>query len=354
MATIAAGPRVGAAGAGWLLPACVAIALWSLAPTLAALASRVPPLQLTALCMAVACAASAPLLRQAGTVDASPAAVPLRQLLAAAALVMGAVAFYLAALRHVPAAEAALVAYTWPLFLTIAVELITTGRVRPGVVAGCVMAFGGAAALLQPDDGMALQPDPGHGLALASGLCWVGFSLLARRGQASLNRAMARVFALAAALALAGHVVLETALWPIPGDVMAWIVFIGVGPYGLAFVFWQLAVQRGPGAVVGTLAYSVPVLSTIVLIVAGMAAFDWRLPLAGLAVAGGCLLGAGPRLPRGLAGAVVRRLVLVPRGAGERSMQRLLLPVARVALAAPLMALAARRGVRHLRAARGA
>ncbi len=281
----------------WLAPAAAAIGLWSLAPTLAALATTVPPLQLTALCMVAAWAVTAPLQawQRRGRQSAGP--MSLVTLLTAAALMPGAVGFYLAALRHVPAAEAALIAYTWPLLFTVTVELLTTRRIRPGVLAGCVIAFGGAAAVMQPEGGAAIGVQVGHGLALASGLCWVGFSLLARQAGSGLNASMAHVFALAAALSLLGHGLVETALWPLPAELMIWIALIGAGPYGLAFVCWQAALRHGPGAVVGTLAYSVPVLSTGVLIAAGMAAFDWRLPLAAVAVALGCLLSL-PRSPR--------------------------------------------------------
>lgn len=142
----------------------------------------------------------------------------------------------------------------------------------------------------------------GYAFAFASGTCWAAFSLLARQQPIPLSGIMPRLFGLATVWAVVGHVLVEQTLWSIATDEPASIVFIGCGPYGLAFVAWDTALRRGRSATVGTLAYAVPVLSALLLIAAGMARVDGRLMVAAVAVVAGCAL-ASRRQPESTAAA---------------------------------------------------
>ena len=276
---------------GWagVVPAAVAVGLWSLAPVLAELARAVPPLQLTAMVVAVATVATWPVGRLLGKRRDDLGAVPMHTWVAGPLLVLGAIGFYFVALRLAPAAEAALVTYTWPILFVIVAELVQVRRVRIHSVAGTALAFGGAAImLLRPAGGMGDPSWAGYACAFASGTCWAAFSLLARQQPVPLAGIMARLFALAGLWALTGHALVERTLWSLPSDEIASVALIGLGPYGLAFVAWDAALRRGRSATVGTLAYAVPILSALLLIAAGMASLDWRLVVAALAVATGC------------------------------------------------------------------
>lgn len=281
---------------GGVVPAAVAVVLWSLAPVLAELARAVPPLQLTAMVAGIATLATWPVGRLAGRRDGDPIAVPPRIWLSGPLLVLGAIGFYFVALRLAPAAEAALVTYTWPVLFVIAAELVQVRRVRINSLAGTIVAFSGAALVLL--DPSAPTDDPawgGYAFAFASGACWAVFSLLARQQPVPLSGIMPRLFGLATFWAVVGHLLFEQTLWSIATGELASIVFIGCGPYGLAFVAWDTALRRGRSATVGTLAYAVPVLSALLLIAAGMARIDWRLAVAALAVVAGCALASRRR-----------------------------------------------------------
>jgi drug/metabolite transporter (DMT)-like permease len=282
-----------------LLPAAIAVTLWSLAPVLAGLAERVPPLQLTALCLAVSAFVTWPVVHlldgPAGTRAGAP---PLALWLGGPWLVIGALGFYFAALRLAPAAEAALVTYTWPVLFVIASELVQSGRVRGPSLAGAALAYSGAALVLVGPEALAAEGSlAGYACAFASGTCWASFSLAARMQRVPTTGVMPRLFVLGAAYALAGHALLEPTLWPIGQETRLMIVLIGAGPYGLAFLAWDRALRRGPSSTVGTLAYAVPVLSAVLLVAAGMATASWRLPLAAAAVVGGSFLAGRTRLP---------------------------------------------------------
>lgn len=285
--------RIHIAGLDGLMPALTAVVLWSLAPALATLVRQVPPLGLTALCLAVAALVTWPLARRRG---APAAAVPVTTWLVAPLLVSGAIGLYFGALRQAPPAEVALVTYTWPVLFVLAAELVQVRRVRPASVGGAALAFAGAGIVLAPAAGGVAVPWIGYALGIGSGCCWATFSLLARYQAVPLAAIMPRLFALGALITGAAHALLEPGLWPLPVGLAVTIGLVGAGPYGLAFLAWDAALRSGRSALVGTLAYAVPVLSALLLVATGLASADWRLPVAAAAVVGGCAVaGRGPR-----------------------------------------------------------
>ena len=71
--------------------------------------------------------------------------------------------------------------------------------------------------------------------------------------------------------------------------------WLALSLYGLAMAAWDLALRKGPTALVGSLAYAVPVLAALFLVLAGIAAPDWRLSLAAVLVVLGSLVASGRR-----------------------------------------------------------
>eukprot|EP00581_Thalassiosira_minuscula_P032428 CAMPEP_0183780478 /NCGR_PEP_ID=MMETSP0739-20130205/56430_1 /TAXON_ID=385413 /ORGANISM="Thalassiosira miniscula, Strain CCMP1093" /LENGTH=47 /DNA_ID= /DNA_START= /DNA_END= /DNA_ORIENTATION= len=47
------------------------------------------------------------------------------------------------------------------------------------------------------------------------------------------------------------------------------MMLLGLGPVGLAFFVWDIGVKQGDIQMLGTASYAAPLLSTIVLVVAG-------------------------------------------------------------------------------------
>ena len=64
---------------------------------------------------------------------------------------------------------------------------------------------------------------------------------------------------------------------------------------GAAFFLWDEGMKRGDPRLLGTLAYAVPVASTLLLVASGEAALEWRLVAAMALVAGGGWLAARAR-----------------------------------------------------------
>jgi drug/metabolite transporter (DMT)-like permease len=65
---------------------------------------------------------------------------------------------------------------------------------------------------------------------------------------------------------------------------------MGAGPTGLAFFVWDVGMKRGNIKALGGLSYATPLLSTLLLILAGRARPSVELALACLFIVGGAVL----------------------------------------------------------------
>lgn len=90
----------------------------------------------------------------------------------------------------------------------------------------------------------------------------------------------------------------ERAVWP---SMTEWgaLVLMGAGPTGLAFFVWDVGMKRGNIKALGGLSYATPLLSTLLLILAGRARPSMELALACFLIVGGAVLASrdlwGPR-----------------------------------------------------------
>jgi drug/metabolite transporter (DMT)-like permease len=198
---------------------------------------------------------------------------------------------YFSALGMAPPAEAGLIAYLWPLLIVLLSGLLPGERLRAGHVIGAVVSFVGA-GLIVTAGGAGFDPAhlPGYGLALICAVFWAVYSVVSRRfGQ--IPTASVTVFCLATAV-LSGlaHLALEQTVWPIGLPGWAAVVGLGLGPVGLAFFVWDVGVKKGDIQVLGVASYAAPLLSTLVLVAAGITAPTSVLVLAALFIAGGAAL----------------------------------------------------------------
>jgi drug/metabolite transporter (DMT)-like permease len=277
--------------------AAFAVVLWGVLPLLRGAIDQVPPLLTTA--VALGCAALAETLRGWLAELARPAAaratgsasLPAGRGLVLSATLVGAIGFYFVGLDWAPPAQVTLVTYVWPLMFVAASEVLTFGRVRGVVLAGCAVAFAGSAVLVTAgaDGGAARAHGLGYAAGLASGLCWVVYSLALRRGPTLGPGAWPQLFTLAAVFAAALHAALEPAA-ALGAGTLAVCAVIGTGPYGLAFVAWAYGVRRGPARTVGALAYAVPFVAAGALVLVGGVQPSWQLAVGGATVVAGVVL----------------------------------------------------------------
>lgn len=270
----------------------IAVLLWSLLALFTVGTSPVPPLQLTAICFSIG-----------GMIGLIWTGVygNFRQLLQinwrvyafGTAGLFGYHFLYFSALRSAPAAEAGLIAYLWPLLIVLFSGLLPDETLRRGHIIGALISFAGAAMIvLNGSTGFQTDAMAGYGLALMCALTWAGYSVLSRR-LGNIPTDSVAIFCLAtAALSALAHLALETTVWPQTTVGWASIIALGLGPVGLAFYVWDIGVKHGNIQLLGVASYAAPLLSTFVLIAAGIAEATWALLFAALLITSGAALAA--------------------------------------------------------------
>ena len=101
------------------------------------------------------------------------------------------------------------------------------------------------------------------------------------------------VFCLATALlSLPLHLMFEQTVLPTTALGWASITGLGLGPVGLAFFVWDIGVKQGDIQLLGTSSYAAPLLSTLALVLFGVAAPSMTLLWAAVLITGGALAAA--------------------------------------------------------------
>ena len=124
----------------------------------------------------------------------------------------------------------------------------------------------------------------------------VGLFGASRRLKATPNEAVAGFCLATAALAALCHFAFETTVVPAGAGQWLAILGLGLGPVGLAFYVWDYGVKNGDIRLLGVAAYAAPVLSTLILVLAGFAPATPALALAcALIVAGAAVASFRPK-----------------------------------------------------------
>ena len=270
----------------------VAVLLWALLALLTVGTAPVPPFQLNAICFTIGGIAG--LVWSAATGGLGRLRrVPLAAYGLGVGGLFGYHAFYFSALRLAPPAEASLIAYLWPLLIVLFSGFLPGERLRAGHLLGALVAFAGAAVLvLRAADGLGGGMAMGYVFAGLCALTWSSYSVLSRRFAAVPTDAVT-VFCLATAvLSAVLHLALEDTAWPEGTRGWAATVLLGLGPVGLAFYVWDIGVKKGDIQLLGVASYAAPLLSTVILVLAGITPPAPTLLLAAVLIAGGAALAA--------------------------------------------------------------
>lgn len=269
-----------------------ALVLWAFLALLARGAAGLPPLQVTAMAFAAGGGLATAWLAATGGLSA------LRQPPIAWVHGVGGLfgyhALYFVALAWAPPVEASLINYLWPLLIVLFSAPILGLHLGPRRLAGVLLGFVGCALVVGP--GAAFPPGaaPGFLCAAAAALVWALYSVTARRLSAIPTEAVAGFCLASAALAALSHLAFETTVVPSPREWAA-ALLLGLGPVGAAFFLWDVGMKRGDPRLLGTLAYAVPVASTLLLILSGEGEAGPRVLAAAALVVGGGWLAASAR-----------------------------------------------------------
>ena len=247
-----------------------AVVLWSALALMTAASGAIPPFELAALTFAVGGAAG--LIYAAARGKLGALRQPPEVWLVGVGGLFGYHALYFAALRHAPPAQASLVAFLWPLLIVLMSAMLPGERLRPSMSPARRSGFCGAALLFAGQVRPTAAGSAGAGARLRFRLV----ELLDRLAlpQGAPTEAVAGFCLVTAALAAVAHLAFETTVWPARLSEAAAILGLGLGPVGLAFYVWDHGVKHGDIRLLGVAAYAAPVLSTILLVAAGLRAGD--------------------------------------------------------------------------------
>lgn len=269
-----------------------AVIMWALLALLTAASGSVPPFQLSAITFAIGTAVG--LVMRAMTPAAKHDPIPPIVWVIGIAGLFGYHYFYYTALRNAPAVEASLIAYLWPLLIVVGSALLPGEKLRWFHVAGAALGLAGAFLIVTRGGTLSFDPQYSFGYMMAAvcAVTWSSYSLLSRRFPSVPTSVVTWFCAATAILSLICHLLLEETVWP--QDTGQWLAVVGLGlmPVGAAFYAWDHGVKRGNIQVLGAASYAAPLLSTLVLIVAGAAEPSFYILAACVLITAGAVLAA--------------------------------------------------------------
>jgi drug/metabolite transporter (DMT)-like permease len=203
-------------------------------------------------------------------------------------------AVYFAAIRAAPAIEVSLVAYLWPLFIVVLSSFLPGEKLQAHHVIGVVLGLLGAVFVISKGQLFSVigNFNIGHALAFACALIWSSYSVLSRRNAHVSSDVVATFCLVTAFLALIAHLLFETTVWPVGQTQWLAVLALGVVPLGLGFYAWDYGVKHGDIMVLGATSYAAPLLSTLVLVVAGQASLSWPIIIGCVAITAGAIIAA--------------------------------------------------------------
>lgn len=247
-----------------------AIVLWSSLALMTVVTAELPPFQVLAITFAIGGGCGLVLAALRGRAGLRELRQPWPAFALAVVALFGYHALYLIAFRHAPAVEVNLVNYLWPLLIVLFAMALPGERVRGAQLLGAMLGLIGVAVMVTRGQGIAIDPAhlPGYAAALFAALIWAAYSVLNRRFHAVPSSAIAASCLAVALLSTIAHVALETPVMPSAREAML-LVAMGLGPVGIAFRWWDIGTKHGDIAVLGTLSYAAPLLSTLLLLLSG-------------------------------------------------------------------------------------
>ena len=253
-----------------------AIVLWSSLALLTVATGPLPPFQVLAIGFGIAGLCGTALTAARGRVGWREWRVPPAALALTSAGLFGYHALYFFALKRAPAVEANLINYLWPLLIVLFSALLPGVRLRAGNVVGALLGFAAAALLIAGGASATAGQGalPGYAAALLAAVAWAGYSVLNRRFADMPGSAVVPACLVVALLGALAHLAFEHTVLP---SVPQWIALavMGLGPVGIAFRLWDRGTRHGDLALLGSLSYLAPLLSTALLIAAGRTQTRW-------------------------------------------------------------------------------
>ena len=160
--------------------------------------------------------------------------------------------------------------YLWPVWIVLLSAVLIREKTRLlTTTAGAILGFAGIVVARGPAEILRVPENPlPLFLALLGGFLWACYSVLLRRwwipaeqGGTAFHFTLCALMA-AAVAAIRGE---WQGLPSIGAEALFWILFGGIGPVGLAYHWWEIGIKRGHVPLISTLAYFIPIGSTLLI-----------------------------------------------------------------------------------------
>jgi drug/metabolite transporter (DMT)-like permease len=230
--------------------------------------------------------------------------LPYLPAIACAIGLSGSNAFHILATHYIPAAEANLLSYLWPVEIVAAGALLGLFTLRARQIVGLGLGFAGAVVLMA--GGELSASVTGVVLALLSGVSWAAYCVFrlrwpsgsdASRIQSPTKEPSANILAtgcaISTALCAGLHFALEPTMMPSLSALGA-SAAVGVVPLALGNFVWDEGFRRGDSQLLAVLAYATPLCSALLLGALGLASLTWGLLLGGAIIVTAGVLSRAP------------------------------------------------------------
>lgn len=203
---------------------------------------------------------------------------------------------YFKAMTLAPAVEVSLLAYLWPLFIVLFSALLPGESLRKQHIVGAFVALLGCWLLIgRNSSGFSAANLDGYLVAFACALIWSSYSVLSRLVKSVPTDAVGWFCGATAVLAWICHLMWEQTVLPHSWGQWVGVIGLGLGPVGIAFFTWDYGVKHGNIQLLGTLSYSAPLISVVLLIVAGFGELTSAVITASVLIVLGSLLAGKAR-----------------------------------------------------------
>jgi len=270
----------------------ISIVLWGMLALLTSLTNgRIPPFQMLAMTFAIAFLLMLGNWWRQGKSGFEYLKQPLLAWLLGVGGLFGYHFFYFLAMAHAPVVEVSLIAYLWPLLIVLLSALLPGEHLSKYHLIGAVLALAGCWVLIGGGTGgFSSQYLMGYLAALACAILWAVYSVASRLVKQVPTDAVGWFCGITALLGLICHLLLETTVWPANWKEWLGVIGLGLGPVGLAFFTWDYGVKHGNLQLLGVLSYAAPLISVLLLILAGKAEPSLGVLFACLAIVGGAFI----------------------------------------------------------------
>lgn len=254
----------------------IAIFSWGSLGALGAMAATMPPYMVLGLCFAVAAFLGTIFCFATGQ---RLAPLVSTEIVISTVLLLAYHLAYFEAFHHAQAVPVSLINYLWPAWLIVIGNVFfRMGSGLAGYV-GAAIGFAGVAVLIGDAVHLAHDHVLGYCLAMVGAIIWATYCNLRRCGRHEGVGSMVTICTLASVICFAIALWADERFVPTQQDMLV-ILALGIGPAGGSFFLWDYGLRVGNAPLLSILGYSAPVLSTLVMVISGMAELSWRVAVA--------------------------------------------------------------------------